>query len=142
MVIMNIDPTEIKQIIDILAAFAAVLNSLGVSGLIALAMSGPVIVLSAVLYVEYKRAQSAQEMVEQMRQDYRAVLETYRKDMTGIQRDFDVKHGEIKRFYNDNVRLVQDYQKVAESLQDVVISNTRTNERLIVLLEERKRNNV
>ena len=129
---------EVATTLEALTGIAQVLERLGISGLIALALSGPVLVLIAVLLIEYHRSRKMQEMVEGMRIESRAMLETYRADTQAVLRELGANQGRTDGYYRDNVELVKGYELVADNLQSVVVCNTRAMERLITILEERR----
>lgn len=137
-------PAEIATTLEALTGIAQILERLGISGLIALALSGPVLVLIAVLVIEYHRSRKTQELmtlsVESMRAENRATLETYRADTQNLLRELGANQRQTDTYYRDNVELVRGYELVASNLQDVVVSNTRAMERLITILEERRSN--
>lgn len=137
-------PAEIATTLEALTGIAQILERLGISGLIALALSGPVLVLIAVLIIEYHRSRKTQELmtmsVESMRSENRATLETYRADTQNLLRELGANQRQTDTYYRDNVELVRGYELVASNLQDVVVSNTRAMERLITILEERRSN--
>ena len=137
-------PAEIATTLEALTGIAQILERLGISGLIALALSGPVLVLIAVLIIEYHRSRKTQELmtmsVESMRSENRATLETYRADTQYLLRELGANQRQTDTYYRDNVELVRGYELVASNLQDVVVSNTRAMERLITILEERRSN--
>ena len=131
---------EIATTLEALAGIAQVLERLGIPGLIGLALSGPALVLIAVLVIEFYRSRKMHELVESMRIESRATLEAYRADTQSILRELGSNQSQTDRYYRDNVELVKGYELVAVNLQDVVVSNTRAMERLITILEERRSN--
>ena len=133
------NPADIASTIEALTGIAHVLEKLGMSGLITLALSGPALVLVAILIIEYHRNRQSQNMVEMMRAETRAMLETYRADTQSILRELGANQDQTDQYYRDNVVLVQQYERMAKGLQDVVVSNTRAVERLITMVEERRK---
>lgn len=133
------NPAEVAKAVDALTEIANVLDRLGIPGLVFLVLSGPALVLVAILAIEYHRSRKAQDMVETMRTETRAMLETYRADTQNILRELGANQDQTDQYYRDNVVLVQQYERVAKGLQDVVVGNTRAMERLITMLEERRK---
>ena len=43
---------------------------------------------------------------------------------------------QVKRMYEDNVKLVKDYNQLAESQKDVLVMNVQTNQKLIDAIEK------
>jgi hypothetical protein len=143
---MEINAENMQQIVTILGSLASVLNGLGVSGLIALVLSGPVIVLGTILMVEYKRGRDVNNLAEAMRKENREILEgsrlessrlleVYRADTHNVLGECRSMLQSTTKFYNDNVVLVKDYERLANNLQDVVVTNTKAIERLCVMME-------
>ena len=139
---------EITQALEILTNILHVLDKLGVGGLIALVLSGPAVVVLAVLVIEYHRNVKLRgenaEMLAAMREESLrsresafVQLEAYRADTQQLVRDLGANQRATDQYYKDNVELSRDYRQLAEGLQDVVVGNTRALERLIVMLEGR-----
>lgn len=129
---------DMAQLVDALTKIASVLNSLGVPGLVALAFAGPAAVLCVILAIDYHRSRKTQELLEMFRAETRSLLEIYRGDSSSLVRELGNYQRETAQYYRDNVELVKQYERVAANLQDVVVMNTRTMERLVTMLENRK----
>jgi hypothetical protein len=141
-------PQEIQTLISAIQAIAAVLSGLGVPGLAALILAGPAMVLMTVLVLDYIRSTRMAVMQQEFRTDttrildaYRnntsKILEAYRVDTQAVCRELGKEHAEAVRFYNDNVELVKDYERMADALQTLVVNNTRAVERLVTIVEAR-----
>lgn len=130
---------ETARLLEAVTAIAEILERVGVPGLVGLILLGPGLVLCAIIMVEYHRSRRIQELVETARAEGRAVLEIYRADTRQVLRELGEGIQQNMRFYRDNVELVKQYDFLAKNLQDVVVSNTRATERLIVMLEERSK---
>lgn len=141
-------PQEIQTLISAIQAIAAVLSGLGVPGLAALILAGPAMVLMTVLVLDYIRSTRMAVMQQEFRTDttrildaYRnntsKILEAYRVDTQAVCKELGKEHAEAVRFYNDNVELVKDYERMADSLQTLVVNNTRAVERLVTIVEAR-----
>ena len=126
---------DMAQLAESLAKIAAVLNSLGVPGLVALAFAGPASVLCVILAIDYHRSRKVQEVVEAMRAETRVVLENYRGDTQQLVREFTAGIARTEKFYRDNVELVKQCSRMAEGYQDVVVSNTRAVEQLVTYIK-------
>lgn len=133
------NPADLTQTLEALAAFAKVIDALGIPGIIALIVSGPLLMLCSLYLIEYKRNYNTTEMVGGIREETRNMLEAYRKDTQQILRELGTNQGKTDTYYRDNVELVKRYERIAECLQDVVVSNTRATERLVTMLEERRK---
>lgn len=142
------NPVEITQALEMLSGIVHILDKLGISGLVLLALSGPALVILAVLGIEYhrsirQRAENA-ELLNAMREENMksrdaaaTQLEAYRADTQHFVRELGDNQRATDRYYKDNVDLARGYKLLAEGLQDVVMGNTRALERLIVMLEGR-----
>ena len=139
-------PAELPQILEALTGILQIVDRLGVSGLVLLALSGPALVVLAILVIEYNRSNRMREenaaLVAAMREENAAArqemagqLEAYRQDTQKLLRDLGANQQATDQYYRDNVELVKSYELVSRNLQDVVISNTRVLSRLETLLE-------
>lgn len=142
------NPAELTQALEVLTGIVHILDRLGISGLILLALSGPAIVILAVLGIEYHRSirqrdenagllAAMREENARSRDSAAAQLEAYRSDTRHLVHELGANQAATDQYYKDNVELVRGYKLVAEGLQDVVVGNTRALERLIVMLEGR-----
>lgn len=132
------NPNEIETLLSAVQTIATILSGFGVPGLLAVALSGPALVIIAVLvmtHISTTRMEKAQQL---FREDMYAMLEAYRTDTLNIVREIGKEHAEAVRFYNDNVELVKDYERIADALQTIIVNNTRATERLITIIEARK----
>lgn len=132
------NPNDIQTLLSAVQTIATILSSLGVPGLLALALSGPALVIIAVLVmtnISITRMEKSQQIY---RDAMYQTLEAYRADTQKIVREIGKEHAEAVRFYNDNVELVRDYERIADALQTIIVNNTRATERLITIIEARK----
>lgn len=125
------NPADLTQTLEALAAFAKVIDALGIPGIIALIVSGPLLMLCSLYLIEYRRNTSTTEMVHGIREETRNMLEAYRKDTQQILRELGTNQGKTDTYYRDNVELVKRYERIAESLQDVVVSNTKDAQQIL-----------
>lgn len=132
------NPNDIQTLLSAVQTIAAILSSLGVPGLLALALSGPALVIIAVLVMTHISITRMEKSQQIFRDDMRQTLEAYRTDTQNIVREIGNEHAEAVRFYNDNVELVKDYERIADALQTIIVNNTRATERLITIIEARK----
>jgi uncharacterized protein YoxC len=136
------------EVLAALQTFAAFLEDLGIPGLIALLMLGPI--MTAVIFVvlaffalrqakkvDEERRQEAKadrdllrELVEDHRQHFDQLTEKHRAETAGIVRDLGTKHAEVTQFYKDNVELVKSTQRLATDMRDIIVNNTRALEHL------------
>ncbi|MDL2207616.1 hypothetical protein LJB82_02720 [Desulfovibrio sp. OttesenSCG-928-M16] len=135
---------QLTQLADALTEIALVLERLGIPGLAALVLTGPAVVLCAVLAIDYLRGKRMQDMVELLRAENALareqaswLMETYREDMSRSIQDLGSNQDQTDQYYRDNVELVKGFNRMAGRYQDIVVSNTRATERLITILETR-----
>ncbi|AAS95605.1 hypothetical protein [Nitratidesulfovibrio vulgaris] len=140
------NPADITQLVEALQMIAGILQQLGVPGLVSLMLAGPAAVLITVLILDHLRSRRQGElletyrsdvadMVKEMREDSACKLESYRADMQTVLRELGDHQQETAQYYRDNVELVKAYERIATGLQDVVVNNTRTMERVLSLIE-------
>lgn len=115
---------ELSQIVPALVEIAAILDKLGVYGLVALVLSGPVIILLAVISAEVVRSRRLHAIIEAQRAENRYLLEAYRKDNQQAIKELGEHQEQTDAYYRDNVELVRNYERIAGNLQSVVIGNT------------------
>jgi hypothetical protein len=136
-----------------LVALAKGLEDLGVPGLFALLMLGPLMTVIAVFALDFlrrrhdrredeaRRAEGKADrelvltLVERNRAENAALEERHRAETVAILRDLGEKHAEVTQFYKDNVELVKSTQRMAGDMRDLVLNNTRAMERLSNAIE-------
>ena len=133
------NPADLHTLVAALQTIAAVLSGLGVPGLIALGLSGPVVVLVTVLVLDAHRHSRMEKMHQESRSDSHKMLEAYREDLHKMHHDYSNKHADMSRYYENNVMLVKNYEKLTEALQSLVVNNTRTAERPITIIESMRK---
>lgn len=133
------NPSDLAQTLEALTAFAKVIDALGIPGIVGLVVSGPLLMLCSLYLIEYRRSQGAAKMVDDIRTETRTLLESYRIDTQNILRQLGENQKKTDQYYRDNVELVKGYNLIARNQQDVIIGNTRAIERLITMLEERRK---
>ncbi len=132
------NPSDLETLVTAAQTIAAVLSGLGVPGLLALALSGPALVIVAMLYFEHLRTKRSEQAQQMYREETSRILEAYRVDTQKVLRDVASEHAEAVSYYRDNVELVKNYERMADSLQTLVVNNTRAMERLTTIVETRK----
>lgn len=132
-------PTEITGLLTGMETIAGIFGELGLSGLIALACSGPALVLIAILYMNHLSSIRMEKAQKDFRGSVNGLLEAYRKDTQKVLNEVAVKHDDVVRFYQNNVILVKNYEKMTDATQTLVVNNTRALERLSTIITERKR---
>lgn len=132
------NPGDIQTLLSAVQTIATILSGLGVPGLLALALSGPALVIIAVLVMTHISTTRMEKAQQHFREDMYTMLDAYRKDTQSIVREVGKEHAEAVRFYNDNVELVRGYERLSDSSQSIIINNTRALERLTTIIEARK----
>lgn len=133
------NPADLTQTLEALTAFAKVIDALGIPGIVALVFSGPLLMLCSLYLIEYKRNQNTTAMVEGVRAEMSETIEIYRQDTQRMLRELGANQAKTDQYYRDNAELVKNYERIANNLQDVVVSNTSVMSRLCTMLEERRK---
>jgi len=133
------NPADLTQTLEALTAFAKVIDALGIPGIVALVVSGPLLMLCSLYLVEFRRNQGMTTMVDDIRTETRTLLDSYRADTQNVLRQLGENQKKTDQYYRDNVELVKGYGMISRNQQDVIIGNTRAIERLITMIEERRK---
>ena len=137
---------QIPQLVEALASIAGILERLGVPGLFSLLFLiavMPVVTLMVLNHINTKNLVSMHEqarkdtqtVVQQLRGDMSNALETYRSDTLDIVKELGKNQMATAQFYKDNVELVKNYQRIANDLSDLIVSNVSVLQRLAGLIE-------
>ena len=129
---------ELEKMVGALTQIAGILQQLGVPGLVALVFSGPVVLIIAMLGLDYLRQRVFSLAIEQIRIEMRASIEAYRTDAQTFMKELGENQAHTDKYYRDNVELVKQYERMAENLFTAIVDNTRASERLVTILEERR----
>ena len=130
------------EIIGAFVSLAKGLEELGLPGLIAVLLLGPLMTVLAVSALDFLRRRAERQDAEERRREAKAdrelmleLVERHREETSGILRDLGEKHAEVSQFYRDNVELVKSTQRLATDLRDIIVNNTRAVERLTSAVE-------
>jgi hypothetical protein len=141
------------EIITGLVALAKGLEELGLPGLIAVLLLGPLMTVIAVFTLDFFRQRHVRQeeearraeakadreltlaIVERNRAESAALEERHRAETASILRDLGEKHAEVAQYYKDNVELLKTTQRMSEDFRDIVLNNTRAMERLTSAVE-------
>lgn len=137
---------QIPQLVEALASIAGILERLGVPGLFSLMfliVVMPVVTLMVLNHINTKNLvcmheqarKDTQTIVQQLRSDMSNALETYRSDTLDIVKELGKNQMATAQFYKDNVELVKNYQRIANDLSDLIVSNVSVLQRLAGLIE-------
>ena len=88
------NPSDLETLVTAAQTIAAVLSGLGVPGLLALALSGPALVIVAMLYFEHLRTKRSEQAQQMYREETSRILEAYRVDTQKVLRDVASEHAE------------------------------------------------
>ena len=104
------------------------LFALGLPGILLMLAAIPALVIAVVFILDHRHGKRIE-----------MVLEAYRKDTQDVLRAVSEKHEETAEFYRKNVTLVRNYERMNDTLQALVVNNTRAMEHLSTIIETRSR---
>ena len=78
-------------------------------------------------------------MLAAYRKDTQEALRTISEKHEAILQEVSEKHEETAEFYRKNVTLVKNYERMNDTLQTLVVNNTRAMEHLSTIIEARNR---
>lgn len=126
---------------EMTAAIAAImplletLFALGVPGILVMLAAIPAIVIALVCWLNYRHEKTLGKVMEV----YRAEMQESVHETQRILLEVSGKHAEVVEFYNNNVNLVKNHERMNESLQTLIVNNTRALEHLSTIIETRDR---
>ena len=120
---------------DVSAAVSAALPL--IESLFALGVPGILILL--VFILDYRHGKRIERVLAAYRQDTQEALQTISEKHEAILREMSAKHEETAEFYRKNVTLVKNYERMNDTLQTLVVNNTRAVEHLSTIIETRNR---
>lgn len=129
------NPSDLETLVTAAQTIAAVLSGLGVPGLLALALSGPAMVIVAMLYFEHLRTKRAEQMMQTHREETTSILAAYREDTLKMTKELGENQRTTDQYYRDNVELVKNYNRMADDLSDVITNCVAALQRMAVLTE-------
>jgi len=135
------DAASAKELATALAVFSSLIEKLGPGGLLGLFVGGPsamavfVFVQSAwsnrrqhSLFEESRKAIT--ELWEKHREESARVQEEHRRETALIVKELGAGVGKTTRYYEDNVKLVEDYSRLSNNQQDLIATNIRSLEKV------------
>ncbi len=140
------DAVTAKELASALSLFVTSVDKVGVEGIIVLVFGSPllmVIIFGLQTVLTGRRLHSMFEearkclndLWEKHREETTRLQETHRQETAAIVRELGEGLGRTTRYYEDNVKLVEDYSKLAHSLQDLIVTNIRTIEKVAAGIE-------
>lgn len=129
------NPNEIQAVLAALEPIMAALAAIGLPGLLGLILSAPALVIVVILIMSHASSRRMEKAQMQFQENMHAMLDAYREDTQAILREVGNRHAEVVQYYHKNVDLVKAYERMTESLQSLVVNNTRAVERLTTIIE-------
>ena len=130
---------------DMSAALSAALPllealfSLGVPGVRLMLASIPARVIAVIFVLDYKHGKRVGKVLEAYREDTQESLRVMTEKFEASLRELNRKHDEVTEYYRKNVTLVKNYERMNDTLQTLVVNNTRAVEHLSTIVETRTR---
>jgi hypothetical protein len=140
------DAVSAKEVAAALAVFSSLVEQLGAGGVIGLFVGGPSL-MAAIgfaqaawsgrrMHIIYEEARkNLNELWEKHRSEISQLQEEHRRETAGIVKELGEGLKLATRYYEDNVELVKDYKRLADSLQDLIITNIRSIEKMVASVE-------
>ena len=95
--------------------------------------------MALVFILDYRHGKRIERVLAAYRQDTQEALQTISGKHEAILREMSAKHEETAEFYRKNVTLVKNYERMNDTLQTLVVNNTRAMEHLSTIIEARNR---
>lgn len=115
------------------------LFSLGVPGILLMLASIPALVVVVVFALDYKHGRRVSKVLEAYREDTQESLRVMTEKFEASLREMNRNHEEVAEYYRRNVSLVKNYERLTDSLQTLVVNNTRAVEHLSTIVETRSK---
>ena len=129
------DTVQLEALVTAAQNIAAVLTSLGVPGLLTLVLSGPALVIIAMLFFEHLRTRRVDEIIHAHREETTRILAAYREDSLKMIKELGENQGVTDQYYRNNVELVRNYERLAGDLSEVITNCIGALQRMAVLTE-------
>ena len=111
------------------------LFALGLPGIILMLAAIPALVIAVVFILDNRHGKRTEMLLEAYRQDTQELLRSMGEKHEAILREMSEKHEETAEYYRKNVTLVKNYERMNDTLQTLVVNNTRATERLTTMIE-------
>ena len=115
------------------------LFALGLPGILRKLAAIPALVIAVVFILDHRHGKRIEMVLEAYRKDTQDVLRAVSEKHEVILREMSEKHEETAEFYRKNVTLVRNYERMNDTLQALVVNNTRAMEHLSTIIETRSR---
>lgn len=140
------DAASAKEVAAALAVFSSLIQQLGPGGIIGLFVGGPSLMAGLVLIQSAWSGRRLQGAFEDSRRAVHDLWEKHREETTRLQESHRQETAAIvkelgeglkltTRYYEDNVKLVEDYGLLANNLRDLIVTNIRSMEKMTAGIE-------
>ena len=140
------DAASAKELATVLAVLCSLIEKLGPGGLIGLFVGGPSLMTGFVFFHSAWTGRRLQQTLEEYRKNIYDLWERHReetvrlqesnrKETAAIVKELGEGLNKTTRYYEDNVELVKDYNRLAEGLQDLVVTSIRSLEKVAASIE-------
>ncbi len=127
------DPQTMAALLPILEGLVA----LGVPGILLALAAIPALVIIFMCWQNFRHEKQISILLEAYRADTQEILQKISDMNQESLREFSTKHAEVVNYYENNVTLVRNHERMNESLQTLVVNNTRAMEHLSTVIEAR-----
>lgn len=129
------DAATVAAVASGLAAIAKIVQALGPGGIIALVLAWPLLMVLVVTAILVWSNVKLGRLLDAYRTDLGNQFEAFKAQTREAMDSHAEALRRVSNYYDDNVKLVQSWERIADGMQDVVVSNTRAMERLSTLVE-------
>lgn len=127
------DPQTMTALLPILEGLVA----LGIPGILLGIAAIPALVIGLMCWINYRHEKQINKLLEAYRADTQDLLQKFTEMHQESMRDFSAKHAAVVNYYENNVSLVQNHERMNDTLQTLVVNNTRALEHLSTVIESR-----
>lgn len=135
------NPSDISMLIEELGGLIQILNSLGLPGFLAIILSGPVVVICLILYLNHQAHIRTEKIIEVYRTDTQEILqrceernennlEVYRQDTQKILYEYSERDKKFIELSETLINQIKKENETNKNLQTLVINNTMAMEQL------------
>ena len=114
------DPVSAKELATALALFASILDKLGPAGIGMLILGSPLLMMLAFYIQTEVQSRRLNDLWEKHRLETGRLQEAHRQEAADIVRQYGEALSKTTRYYEDNVLLVQNYDRLANDLRDLI----------------------
>jgi len=140
------DAASAKELAAALAVLSSIVSQLGPGGLIGLLVGGPSLMVILITvqaawtgrrmnHMFEEARKYVNELWERHRTEAGLLQEEHRRETAAIVKELGEGLKLTTRYYENNVLLVENYGKLANNLQDLIVTNIRTLEKVAASIE-------